>query len=68
MTQDLSDWGSAGNLLGQSQVWIAFIYQSDESNTYEGAYVDQVSLITNGGGGGSNCGTYVLTEDNDNNS
>ncbi len=67
LTQDLSDWGSAGNLLGQSQVWIAFIYQSDESNTFEGAYVDQVSLITNAGGG-SNCGTYVLTEDNDNNS
>ncbi len=67
-TQDLSDWGSAGNLLGQSEVWIAFIYQSDESNTYEGAYVDQVSLTTNGGGGGSNCGTYVLTDDNDNNS
>jgi len=68
ITTDLSDWGSAGNLLGQSQVWIAFIYQSDESNTYEGAYVDQVSLITDGGGGGSNCGTYVLTEDNDDNS
>ena len=68
VTTDLSDWGSAGNLLGQPQVWIAFIYQSDESNTYEGAYVDQVSLITDGGGGGSNCGTYVLTEDNDNNS
>ncbi len=67
MTPDLSDWGSAGNVLGQSQVWIAFIYQSDQSNTYEGAYVDQVSLTTNGGGGGSNCGTYVLTEDNDNN-
>jgi Immune inhibitor A-like, MAM domain len=68
VTVDLSDWGSAGNLLGQSQVWIAFIYQSDESNTYEGAYVDQVSLTTDGGGGGSNCGTYVLTDDNDNNS
>ena len=68
MTVDLSDWGSAGNVLGQSQVWIAFIYQSDESNTYEGAYVDQVSLTTNGGGGGGNCGTYVLTGDNDNNS
>ncbi len=66
VTQDLSDWGGLGNLLGQSHVWIAFIYQSDESNTYEGAYVDQVSLITDGGGG-SNCGTYVLTEDNDNN-
>jgi hypothetical protein len=65
VSQDLSDWGTAGNLLGQSQVWIAFIYQSDGSNTHEGAYVDQVSLTTNGGGG--NCGTYVLTADNDNN-
>ncbi len=67
VTTDLSDWGSAGNLLGQSQVWIAFIYESDQSNTFEGAYVDQVSLTVNGGGG-SNCGTYVVTEDNDNNS
>jgi len=67
VTTDLSDWGSAGNLLGQPQVWIAFIYQSDESNMFEGAYVDQVSLTTNGGGGGSNCGTYVLSDDNDNN-
>jgi hypothetical protein len=67
VTTDLSDWGSAGNILGQPQVWIAFIYQSDESNTYEGAYIDEVVLTTNGGGGGSNCGTYVLTEDNDNN-
>ena len=67
VTTDLSDWGSAGNVLGQPQVWIAFIYQSDESNTYEGAYIDEVVLTTNGGGGGSNCGTYVLTEDNDNN-
>jgi hypothetical protein len=67
ITQDLSDWGSAGNVLGQPQIWIAFIYSSDESNTYEGAYVDQVSLNT-GGGGGGNCGTYVLSQDNDNNS
>jgi len=67
-TTDLADWGSAGNLLGQSQVWIAFIYESDSSNAYEGAYVDQVAITINGGGGGSNCGTYVLTDDNDNNS
>jgi hypothetical protein len=66
VTTDLSDWGSAGNVLGQPQVWIAFIYQSDENNTFEGAYIDQVELSVNGGGG-SNCGTYVLTEDNDNN-
>jgi len=67
-TLDLSDFGGMDNILGQSHVWIAFVYQSDGSETYEGAYVDQVSLTTNGGGGGSNCGTYVLTDDNDNNS
>lgn len=66
VTADLADWGSAGNLLGQAQVWIAFIYKSDVSNRYEGAYVDQVSLSVDGGGG--NCGTYVLSSDNDNNS
>lgn len=67
VTVDLADWGSAGNVLGQSQVWIAFIYESDGSEAREGAYVDQVSLTANGSGGG-NCGTYVLTDDNDNNS
>jgi hypothetical protein len=66
VTTDLADWGSAGNLLGQPQVWIAFIYKSDVSNRFEGAYVDQVSLTVDSGGG--NCGTYVLTSDNDNNS
>jgi hypothetical protein len=65
LNQDLADWGSAGNVLGQPQVWIAFIYQTDDSNSAEGAYIDQVSLTTSGGGG--NCGTYVLTSDNDNN-
>ncbi len=63
--QDLSDWGSAGNVTGRSQVWIAFVYRSDESNLREGAYVDNV-LLSSGGGGGT-CGTYVLTDDNDDN-
>ncbi|MCD4749172.1 MAG: hypothetical protein K8R59_07345 [Thermoanaerobaculales bacterium] len=68
VSQDLTDWGSAGNSLGHPQVWFAFLYASDESNTFEGAYVDEVSLTTDGGGGGSECGTYVLTSDNENNS
>lgn len=66
MTQDLGDWGEAGSALGHPQVWFAFLYTTDGSTTYEGAYVDGVSINTSGGGGGSDCGTYVLTEDNDN--
>lgn len=65
-TQDLANWGSAGSLLGKSNVWIALVYTSNGSNQYEGAYVDNVSL-TFDTGGGSQCGTYVLTADNDNN-
>jgi hypothetical protein len=63
--QDLGDWGNAGSSLGLSQVWFAFLYKTDVSNTFEGAYIDQVSLTASGGGGGSNCGTYVLTQDNE---
>lgn len=66
VSQDLTDWGSAGNVTGHAQVWIAFLYDSDESEVREGAYVDNVVLST-GGGGGSDCGTYVLTADNDDN-
>jgi subtilisin family serine protease len=47
-----SDLGniSFGNLLGQSQVWIALIFTSDSSLEYEGAYVDnlRVEKITSG--------------------
>lgn len=68
--QDLADWGSAGSALGNGQVWIAFLYTTDGSTTFEGAYVDEFSITAGGGGGGGggNCGTYVLTDDNDNNS
>ena len=62
--QDLTDWGSAGDVTGRSQVWIAFLYDSDGDTVREGAYVDNVTLATGGGGGGS-CGTYVLSSDND---
>ena len=39
---DLKDVGSLGNLCGQPEVWIAFIFQSDSTNTDYGAFVDDV--------------------------
>jgi hypothetical protein len=51
-TVDLSSMGSAGtNFLGNPSVWIAFVFQSDASFNYEGAYVDDVVLTTTGSGG-----------------
>ena len=67
IAQDITDWGGHGNLAGQPEVWFALIYETDGSITYEGAYVDQVVLETDAGGGGPSCGTYVLTDDNEDN-
>jgi hypothetical protein len=41
---DLADVPTLGNLCGQSQVWIAFIFTSDEDITGDGAFVDDVVL------------------------
>ncbi|MGQ9595001.1 MAG: C1 family peptidase [Anaerolineae bacterium] len=42
---DLSDVYVLGNLLGEPEVWVAFVWTSDEDTTYpEGAYVDGVLL------------------------
>jgi hypothetical protein len=41
---DLKNVPTLGNLCGQSQVWIAFVFRSDISNEFEGAYVDDVVL------------------------
>jgi subtilisin family serine protease len=41
---DLSNVPTYGSLIGQSQVWIAFIYTSDETINYEGSYIDNVVL------------------------
>ena len=48
---DLTNVYTLGDLTGQSQVWIAFIFQSDGSTTYKGAFVDDIVLqkYTNGG-------------------
>jgi hypothetical protein len=44
LTFDLTDVPTLGNLCGQAQVWIAFIFQSNESNTGDGAFIDDVVL------------------------
>lgn len=42
---DLADVYSLGSLLGEPEVWVAFVWASDESVTVaEGAYVDDVLL------------------------
>jgi subtilase family serine protease len=44
VTYDLGAVPTLGNLNGQSQVYIAFVFQSDGSVQYEGAYIDEVYL------------------------
>jgi C1A family cysteine protease len=41
---DLTDVYTLGNLCGQSQVWIAFIFESDDVVTDKGAFIDDVVL------------------------
>ncbi len=44
---DLADVGDGVNMLGKSQVWAAFVFQSDGAgHMAEGVYVDNVSLRT----------------------
>lgn len=43
-TFDLTSVPTLGNLAGQSRVWIAFRFQSDSTCTYQGAFVDNVTL------------------------
>jgi C1A family cysteine protease len=44
MTFDLTGVPTLGNLCGQAQVWIAFAFVSNESNTGDGAFIDDVVL------------------------
>jgi len=41
---DLSDVYHLGNLLGEDQVWIAFLFASDYSETDKGSFIDNVLL------------------------
>jgi len=42
---DLASWGPAGDVIGFPEVWIAFVYASDHNNLFEGAYIDNVTLV-----------------------
>ena len=43
---DLTNVATLGNVCGRSQVWIAFRFESDPAIVYEGAYVDEVSVVS----------------------
>jgi hypothetical protein len=63
LTVDLADFGTAGNLLGEQTVWIAFVYRSDRSIAHEGAYVDEVYLTADEGGSGGVGRTFTTDDD-----
>lgn len=41
---DFTDVPDLGSVLGEDRVWIAFVFASDESVNWEGAYVDDIVL------------------------
>lgn len=43
-TIDFTNVFTLGNITGQPQVWVALIFSSDATVTYEGAYVDEVLI------------------------
>jgi len=52
---DFSDWPSLGNILGEPQVWVAFIFDSDSSHTGsadKGCFLDNINISS---GGGTDC-------------
>ncbi len=55
---DLKDVPELGNLCGQAEVWIGLLFDSDESNQYEGAYLDEIVLQKNTSGGSGPDLTY----------
>ncbi len=63
ITTDLASWGAAGNVIGATEVWIAFVYQSDHSNLFEGAYLDEVKLVVDVGTPGEEGTTYTTNAD-----
>lgn len=43
-TLNLANVPGWGNMLGYSQVWIAFVFTSDINVQYEGVYIDEINL------------------------
>ncbi len=61
-TVSLNELGGGG-AIGSDQVWIAFVYTSDRSNTFEGAYLDNVLMVADAGEQGDEGYTYTTDED-----
>jgi hypothetical protein len=57
---DLTNVPTLGDLTGQPQVWIAFTFQSDFSNTFQGPFLDAISLRKN-----TDARTYLTNENFD---
>jgi hypothetical protein len=49
-TFTMTNLADLGNLCGQPQVWIAFVFRSDSGTQYEGSYIDDVTLRALAGG------------------
>jgi len=67
---DLTDVPTLGDLTGQSQVWIAFIFQSDshEDTIHAGPWLDDIVLRASVGGcPGASETSYIQKTDNENN-
>jgi len=47
VSMDLTDVYTLGNVCGRDKVWVAFIFESDATTDGEGAYVDEVRLLSN---------------------
>jgi PKD repeat protein/streptogramin lyase len=65
ISADLASWGAAGSVIGETEVWIAFVYQSDHNELFEGAYVDRVRLEVDLGATGDEGRTYTSDADFD---
>ena len=63
MSVDLANWGAASDVTGFPEVWIAFVYASDHSNLFEGAYIDNVTLVADVPTPGGEGVTYSSKED-----
>jgi hypothetical protein len=46
---DLTNVSELGNLCGESQVWIAFLFRSDNETTYKGVFLDDIEIKKNVG-------------------
>ena len=62
---DLTSVYSIGDLTGESQVWIAFVFSSNASSIDDGTYLDEIYLKKNTGGGEPTLNDHFTCRDGD---